>query len=110
MSTATPTTGGGIMGPIMEPRGTATQTGTGAPPAARLYTVGHSNHPCERFMQLLRAAGVTTVADVRSSPFSRRLPHFNRPGLERALRPLGIAYSFLGDLLGGRPEQPDVYA
>lgn len=78
-------------------------------PGARLVSVGHSNHPPERLRDLLRNAGITAVADVRSSPFSRRLPQFNRPELERTLRGWDIAYAFLGDLLGGRPRDLSLY-
>jgi uncharacterized protein (DUF488 family) len=74
-----------------------------------LLSIGHSNHDLDRFLALLRDAGVTAVADVRSRPYSRRLPHFSRPELERALREAGIAYAFLGDALGGRPDSPDLY-
>ncbi len=77
--------------------------------AARLFTVGHSNHEPETLLELLRGAGVTAVADVRSSPFSRRLPQFNRPTLEALLRYHGIAYVFLGDQLGGRPALAELY-
>jgi uncharacterized protein (DUF488 family) len=75
----------------------------------RLFSVGHSNHDLDRFLALLRGAGITAVADVRSSPFSRRLPQFNRPELECALREHGVAYLFLGEELGGRPQRPDLY-
>jgi uncharacterized protein (DUF488 family) len=75
----------------------------------RLYSIGHSSHAPTAFRGLLRAAGVTAVADVRSQPFSQRWPQFNRPELERALRAEGIVYVFLGDRLGGRPQQPSVY-
>jgi uncharacterized protein (DUF488 family) len=80
-------------------------------PAARrvLYSIGHSNHDFAHFVGLLRQAGVSAVTDVRSSPYSRRLPQYSREVLEQALREHGIAYVFLGDLLGGRPEDPDVY-
>ena len=57
----------------------------------RLYTVGHSNHEPPALLALLRRAGVTAVADVRSSPYSRRLPQFSRPELERGLPAHGIA-------------------
>jgi uncharacterized protein (DUF488 family) len=77
--------------------------------AARLFSVGHSNHDIAAFLQLLRQAGISAVADVRSSPFSQRLPQFNRPDLEAALRSQGMSYVFLGDLLGGRPAQADLY-
>ncbi len=81
------------------------------PPAAppRFVSVGHSNHPLEHFVRLLQRHGVTTVVDVRSQPYSQRYPQFNGPELEGALPGFGLAYVFLGNLLGGRPEQPSVY-
>jgi len=76
---------------------------------SNLLSVGHSNHTLERFLDLLRGAGVTAVADVRSSPFSRRHPQFNGPDLAVALREAGIDYVFLGEQLGGRPRSRDYY-
>jgi hypothetical protein len=76
---------------------------------ARLVSVGHSNHDWSAFMALLRGAGVTAVADVRSSPYSGRYPYFNREPLALQLCDEGIAYLFLGDQLGGRPGQPSLY-
>jgi uncharacterized protein (DUF488 family) len=75
---------------------------------AVVYTVGHSNHPIERFVELLRGAGVTAVADVRSIPHSRRYPQFGRARLERSLAEVGIAYVYLGAELGGRPGDPSL--
>jgi hypothetical protein len=43
-----------------------------------VYTVGHSTHAIEPFIGLLSRHGITAVADVRSSPYSRRNPQFNR--------------------------------
>jgi uncharacterized protein (DUF488 family) len=74
-----------------------------------LLTIGHSNHAIGRFLELLRGAGVTAVADVRSVPASRRLPHFNRAALARALAEAGIGYVHLGASLGGRPTDPGCY-
>ncbi len=76
---------------------------------ARLVSVGHSNHEWPAFVALLRRAGVTMVADVRSQPYSGYRPYFNKGPLESGLRQEDIAYVFLGDLLGGRPEQPSLY-
>jgi uncharacterized protein (DUF488 family) len=76
---------------------------------ARLVSVGHSNLDWPAFVALLRRAGVTALADVRSSPYSRRYPCFNREALAWGLREAAIAYVFLGDLLGGRPGQPSLY-
>lgn len=78
-------------------------------PAPRLFTIGHSNHELDVFLRLLRAAGATAVADVRSAPYSPRYPHYNREELERELSGCGLVYVFLGDLLGGRPQRPSLY-
>lgn len=77
--------------------------------SARLFSIGHSDSELPHLVGLLRRAGVTAVADVRSSPYSRRLPQFNRELLEAGLAQGGIAYVFLGDLLGGRPWAPELY-
>jgi uncharacterized protein (DUF488 family) len=77
--------------------------------APRLFSIGHSNHDLADLIGLLRGAGIAAVADVRSRPFSRRLPQFNRPDLERALRAQRMSYLFLGDRLGGRPADPGLY-
>lgn len=74
-----------------------------------LYTIGHSNLETGAFLSLLRAAAVEVLADVRSLPRSRRNPHFDREQLERSLRDVGIRYVFLGEELGGRPEDPRAY-
>jgi uncharacterized protein (DUF488 family) len=74
-----------------------------------VFSVGHSNHELEQFLALLHHAGITAIADVRSSPFSKRYSHFNKGPLEDALRVAGIAYVFLGDTLGGRPVSRDLY-
>ncbi|MEG3438979.1 DUF488 domain-containing protein [Pannus brasiliensis CCIBt3594] len=74
-----------------------------------LFTIGHSNHSPERFLELLQQHGVTALADVRSSPYSRYLPHFNRVPLQSYLARSGIRYVFLGAELGARPNNPDCY-
>jgi uncharacterized protein (DUF488 family) len=76
---------------------------------AAIFTIGHSNHDLAAFLKLLERHGITAIADVRSQPFSRRLPHFHRDELARALREHKIAYVFLGEQLGGRPQQPSLY-
>jgi hypothetical protein len=82
-----------------------------APPLSvgTLFSVGHSNHDLPSFLALLRRAGVTAVADVRSSPYSRRLPQFSRDALRDVLRREGIGYVYLGDVLGGRPPDRALY-
>jgi uncharacterized protein (DUF488 family) len=51
-----------------------------------ILTIGHSNHALERFVTLVEGAGVSTIADVRSKPVSRFVPHFNRPDNPSLLR------------------------
>ncbi len=68
-----------------------------------VLTIGHSTLPLDRFLTLLRNASVNAVADVRTTPFSRHFPHFNRETLRDELRQENVAYVFLGEELGGRP-------
>jgi uncharacterized protein (DUF488 family) len=68
-----------------------------------IRTIGHSNHPVERFVDLLRKGGVDEMIDVRSQPYSRRFPHFSRERLAQSLADAGIAYLWEGESLGGKP-------
>jgi len=67
-----------------------------------LYTIGHSNHSPEKFLDLLKEHDIRTLVDVRSWPSSRRLPHFNRPALEQSVAGAGIRYLWFGKELGGK--------
>jgi len=67
-----------------------------------IKTVGHSNHPIERFVDLLKAGGIETLVDVRSTPYSRRFPQFGREKLAKTLADSGIDYLFAGADLGGK--------
>ena len=73
----------------------------------RILTIGHSNHPIERFLALVQGAGVRVLADVRSFPSSRYAPQFNKEALAKSLEEKAIAYLYLGKELGGRaPARP----
>jgi len=74
-----------------------------------LYSIGHSTHTIERFIELLKEHGITALADVRSSPFSRFNPQFNQHELKASLRENGIKYVFLGQELGARSDNPKCY-
>jgi uncharacterized protein (DUF488 family) len=73
-----------------------------------IHTVGHSNHTIEDFIALIGTAGITAIADVRSAPYSRRNPGFNREVLRDVLSEHGIAYVWLGNELGARPSDPSL--
>lgn len=74
-----------------------------------IHTVGHSNHPIAHFLKLLQDQGVTLLADVRSTPYSRFNPQFRRDALAEALARQGIDYLFLGEELGARSRDPSCY-
>lgn len=74
-----------------------------------VYTIGHSTHSTERLINLLVRHGITAVADVRSQPYSRTNPQFNREALQANLKDAEIAYVFLGRELGARTEDPSCY-
>ncbi len=74
-----------------------------------IFTIGHSNHPADAFLAFLTKHGIDDVVDVRTSPFSRYIPHVNRGAIEATLDDAGIGYVFLGDDLGGRPDELDCY-
>ena len=84
---------------------------TGAAGMAKdpIFTVGHSNHSLDGFLALLSKHRVTAVVDVRSAPYSRFRPHFNRDALATALEDRNIGYAYLGRELGGRPDDPACY-
>ncbi|HXF07311.1 MAG TPA: DUF488 domain-containing protein [Candidatus Acidoferrales bacterium] len=74
-----------------------------------VFTIGHSTHSIEAFVALLKQHGVTALADVRSAPFSRFNPQFNKDALARELKTRGIRYVFLGRELGARSEDRSCY-
>jgi uncharacterized protein (DUF488 family) len=68
---------------------------------AAIFTIGHSNHAIERFLDLLKRHAIKELADIRRFPGSRKHPHFNREGLQEALDGQGIRYCWI-EALGGR--------
>jgi uncharacterized protein (DUF488 family) len=74
-----------------------------------LFTIGHSSHSIGNFLQLLKKHQVDAVCDVRSVPYSRHNPQFNREALKQELQGAGLSYVFLGKELGARSTNPDCY-
>lgn len=74
-----------------------------------LCTLGHSTHPIDAFIELLKMHQVTALADVRSHPYSRHFPQFSQQALKASLASERIAYVFLGKELGARSENPACY-
>lgn len=74
-----------------------------------LYTIGHSDANQTDLISALKTYAVDVVVDVRSSPYSRRNPQFNREALQHSFRGACIRYLFLGRELGARREEPECY-
>jgi uncharacterized protein (DUF488 family) len=66
-----------------------------------LWTIGHSNHPIEKFLDLLEQQQIKLLVDIRRFPGSRAFPQFNQEALAASLRGRGIEYQWL-ERLGGR--------
>jgi uncharacterized protein (DUF488 family) len=73
-----------------------------------LFTVGHGTRSIDELVDVLSAAGVDLVVDVRRFPGSRRHPHFARESLELSLPRAGIAYEWRGEELGGRRSSREI--
>jgi len=67
-----------------------------------LYTIGHSTRSLEEFKRILKRYDIDLLVDIRSWPYSKRNPQFNREELEKELQVIGIEYKWLGEELGGR--------
>jgi uncharacterized protein (DUF488 family) len=74
-----------------------------------IYTIGHSNHSIETFLNLLRNSGIEVVVDIRSNPSSRVVPQFDRKPLENSLKINSFKYLYFGKELGGRPKEKGYY-
>ena len=78
--------------------------------AEPFYTIGHSTRPFGDFADLLRGAGVTLVADVRTVPRSRANPQYNQDVLPQALGAFDIGYEHIASLGGLRGRKRDTPA
>lgn len=74
-----------------------------------IYTIGYGSRELENFIEVLRQYQIAYLIDVRSAPYSRYKPEYSKEALARALQAEGIRYLFLGDALGGRPDDPTCY-
>jgi uncharacterized protein (DUF488 family) len=72
-----------------------------------LFSVGHSTRSLDELVDLLREHEVATLADIRTVPGSRRMPHFGKAALEAELPRRGIAYVHVPELGGLRRPRPD---
>ena len=74
-----------------------------------IYTIGYGARGIETLIEVLRRYGINYLIDVRSQPYSRFKPEFSKGSLEKHLLQAGIRYVYMGDSLGGRPNDPKCY-
>ncbi|HOD67628.1 MAG TPA: DUF488 domain-containing protein [candidate division Zixibacteria bacterium] len=74
-----------------------------------IFTIGHSRLPFATFLGLLSPHGIAAIVDVRTRPYSRFAPQFNKSRLEAGLKAAGLDYLYFGDRLGGLPEDDRFY-
>ena len=73
----------------------------------KIFTIGHSTHPLEEFIEILHSFSISVLADVRNFPGSRRYPHFNKELLESSMKENNIRYMHFKELGGRRKPMPD---
>jgi len=74
-----------------------------------LYTIGHSNHEAEKLVDYLKTFHISLVCDVRSQPYSKFNPQYNREPFQKSLEAAGIKYKFFGKELGPRKSDADLF-
>jgi uncharacterized protein (DUF488 family) len=80
-----------------------------SPNPLTIYTIGHSNVPAKNIVELIKQHGIQVIVDVRSSPYSKFVPQFNREMFQIILQKEELDYKFAGEYLGGRPKDPTCY-
>ena len=74
-----------------------------------IYTIGHSNISQEDFIEILKSFKIQLLVDVRSSPYSKFVPHFNRENIKTTLDDSNVNYIFMGRQIGGKPKDKKYY-
>lgn len=77
--------------------------------AIPIYTIGYGSRTLEAFVAVLQRYGIAYLIDVRSAPYSHYKPEYSKEALAQALQTQGIRYVYLGDALGGLPNDPACY-
>src|SRR5881227_321241 len=73
-----------------------------------IYTIGHSSHQIDYFLELLKIFSINCVIDVRSIAASSYNPQFNKEPLSNFLKNNQIAYLHFAEEFGARHTDPDL--
>ena len=74
-----------------------------------IYTIGYGSRSIEQFIEVLQQHKIAYLIDVRSTPYSRYKPEFSKEALAAELERHGVRYVFMGDTLGGHPDDETCY-
>lgn len=74
-----------------------------------IYSIGHGNKKIEEFIEELKSFNILFLLDIRSKPYSKWSPQFNQNQLEIELNNNNIKYVFIGNMLGGLPNDRSCY-
>jgi uncharacterized protein (DUF488 family) len=77
--------------------------------ALQIFTIGHSNHQLEIFLDLLDRHGIEVLVDIRSIPYSKFAPQYDKANLKENITGAGLKFLFMGKELGGRPDGQEFY-
>ena len=82
---------------------------TELPESHFIFTIGYGARDLETFIQTLKVHQIYFLLDVRSKPYSRFKPEFSKQSLQNTVEANGIRYLFMGDTLGGQPDDETCY-
>lgn len=77
--------------------------------STKIFTIGHSNHPFSHFMNLIQKQDIQMVVDVRTKPYSKYTPYYSKKPLEEGLKEYKVDYVYLGNKIGGKPDDAKFY-
>ena len=74
-----------------------------------IYTIGYGSRSITEFIEVLKQYRIAYLIDVRSVPYSGYKPEFSKEPLQNEVQKHGIRYVFMGELLGGKPDDESCY-
>jgi uncharacterized protein (DUF488 family) len=77
--------------------------------AENIFTIGHSNHSFDSFVNLLKKYNIEILVDIRSNPYSKFSPQFDITNIKKEIKASRIKYLYLGKELGGKPKGKEFY-
>ena len=78
--------------------------------ATTIFTIEHSTHDIDEFLEILQKHNISVIVDVHSIPYSEYCPQFNKEKLKQTLQKVGLHYRYSEDILGDYQEFPDSFS